>query len=77
MTTDSAPVSVVHRVSVTKGTIGCSRRSVTSRTSPRTRRTASACGPPLARVVLESSTYQSKTSSQAKWYSASESLENW
>lgn len=77
MTTDSPPVSVVQRVSVTNGTTGCSSLSVTSRTSPRTRLLTSAGSPPARNVVLDSSTYQSKTSSQAKWKRASESLANW
>ena len=67
MTTDSLPVSVVHSVSVTNGTIGCSSRSVTSRTSPRTRAETLAASPPAKYVVFDSSTYQSKTSSHAKW----------
>ncbi len=76
-TTDSPPVRVVHRASVTNGTTGCSSRSVTSRTSPRTRPETFAASPPPMNVVLDSSTYQSKTSSHAKWYSASETLANW
>ena len=67
MTTDSPPVSVVHSVSVTNGTTGCSSRRVTSRTSPSTRPETSAGSPPARKVVLDSSTYQSKTSSHAKW----------
>ncbi len=67
ITTDSPPVSVVHSVSVTNGITGWSSRSVTSRTSPRTRAEARAASPPAAKVVLDSSTYQSKTSSHAKW----------
>ncbi|CAM5526179.1 hypothetical protein SFIMM107S_05901 [Streptomyces griseus] len=77
MTIDSRPVSAVHSASVTNGTIGCGGRSITSRTSPRTRPETSAGRPPAKNVVLDSSTYQSKTSSHAKWRSDSLILANW
>jgi hypothetical protein len=50
---------------------------MTSRTSPRTRAETLAGSPPAKNVVLDSSTYQSKTSSQAKWKSVSDSFANW
>ncbi len=77
MTSDSWPVRVVQRVSVTNGMTGWSSRSVVSRTSPRTRAETSAGRPPPMKVVLDSSTYQSKTSSHAKWKRASETFANW
>ncbi|CAM5672984.1 hypothetical protein SALBM311S_12449 [Streptomyces alboniger] len=76
-TSDSPPVRVVHSVSVTNGTTGCSSFSVTSRTSPRTRLLTSAASPPAWNVVFDSSTYQSKTSSHAKWKSVSDNFANW
>ena len=66
-TTDSPPVSAVHSVSVTNGTIGCSSRSTVSSTWPSTRRVRSAASPPAASGTLASSTYQSQNSSQMKW----------
>ena len=79
ITIDSRPVSAVHSVSVTNGTIGCSSRNVTSSTWPSTARAASASVAAAAPSgkQLGSSMYQSKTSSQAKWYRASDNLANW
>ena len=66
VTTVSPPVSAVHSASVTNGAIGCSIRSSASRTCPRTARVpGSVAG--SSSWVLHSSTYQSASSSHAKW----------
>ena len=57
----------VHSSSVTNGTSGCSSRSSVSSTCPSTARVRSAAGPAGQQASLASSTYQSQTSSQAKW----------
>ena len=75
--TDSSPVSAVHSSSVTNGMTGCSSRSSWSSTKPSTCRVVSAAPQsPEASGTLASSRYQSQTSSQAKWYSTSQTLPN-
>src|SRR5215472_2141229 len=72
--TESPPVSAVHSSSVTNGMTGCSSRSSASSPYPSTSLVVWPAGPGSA--ALASSRYQSQTSSQAKWYSVSQSLPN-
>ena len=75
--TESSPVKAVHSSSVTNGMTGCSSRSSWSSTKPSTCRVVSAApASPEASGTLASSRYQSQTSSQAKWYSTSQTLPN-
>ena len=64
-TTDSPPVSAVHRVSVMNGATGCSSLSSASRTCPSTARVPSAVS--ARSCALASSTYQSQNSPHVKW----------
>src|SRR5580658_5601355 len=67
----------VHSSSVTNGMTGCSSRSSWSSTNPSTCLVVSAAAAsPEASGTLASSRYQSHTSSQAKWYSTSQTLPN-
>src|SRR4029079_3871518 len=76
-TTDSWLLSAIHSSSVTNGMTGCSSRSSWSSTKPSTCRVVSAAPESSeASGTLASSRYQSKTSSQAKWYSTSQTLPN-
>src|SRR5690348_7046244 len=80
--TDSSPGSAIHGSSVTNGMTGCSSRSNWSSTKPSTCWVVSASlvfaalPSPEASGTLASSRYQSQTSSQAKWYSTSQTLPN-
>ncbi len=67
ITRDSPPVNTFHKVSVTNGITGCSRRSSASRTVPRTVLVPSTYALPSASCTFASSRYQSHTSSHAKW----------